>query len=71
MNPYGLGEEGSAVGRRRSCFGHTGHGGLLGFADLDHELAVSFVRNRLRDPSGVDTVRLLMEAVRRCLRVED
>lgn len=68
---YGLGEEGSAMGRRRTCFGHGGHGGSLGFADLDHGLAVGFVRNRLRDPSGVDTVRLLVDTVRRCLRAED
>lgn len=68
---YGLGEEGSAMGRHKTCFGHGGHGGSLGFADLDHGLAVGFVRNRLRDPSGVDTVRLLVETVRRCLRAED
>lgn len=68
---YGLGEEGSVMGRRKTCFGHAGYGGSLGFADLDHGLAVGFARNRLRDPSGVDTARLLVETVRRCLRVED
>lgn len=68
---YGLGGEGSVMGHRETCFGHGGHGGSLGFVDLDHELAVGFVRNRLRDPSGVDTVRLLVEAVRRCLRAQD
>ena len=68
---YGLGEEGAAMGTRPTCFGHGGFGGSLGFADLDHGLAVGFVRNRLRDPSEVDTVRLLVETVRRCLRAED
>ena len=68
---YGLGEEGAAMGRRQTCFGHAGHGGALGFADLDHGLAVGFVRNRLRDPSGVDTTRLLVETVRRCLGAVD
>jgi CubicO group peptidase (beta-lactamase class C family) len=64
---YGLGEEGSAMGRRQTCFGHGGYGGSLGFADLDHGLAVGFARNRLRDPSDIDTVRLVVETVRRCL----
>jgi CubicO group peptidase (beta-lactamase class C family) len=68
---YGLGEPGAAMGSRPACFGHGGHGGLLGFADRDHRLAVGFVRNRLRDPSGVDTVRLLLEIVRRGLNAED
>jgi CubicO group peptidase (beta-lactamase class C family) len=61
---YGLGEEGSSMGTRPTCFGHGGFGGSLGFADLDQGLAVGFARNRLRDPSGVDTVRLLVETVR-------
>lgn len=64
---YGLGEEGAGMGSRRTCFGHGGHGGSLGFADVGCGLAVGFVRNRLRDPSGVDTVRLMVETVRRCL----
>ncbi|MFA6961540.1 MAG: serine hydrolase domain-containing protein [Opitutaceae bacterium] len=68
---YGLGEEGAVIGRRKTCFGHGGHGGSQGFADLDHGLAVAFVRNRLRDPSGVDTVRLLVETVRRELGAAD
>ncbi|MFA6289880.1 MAG: serine hydrolase domain-containing protein [Opitutaceae bacterium] len=68
---YGLGEEGSSMGRRRTCFGHGGHGGSLGFADPKNRLAVAVVRNRLRDPSGVDTVRLMVDTVRRCLRAED
>ncbi|MDF3058794.1 MAG: class beta-lactamase-related serine hydrolase [Rariglobus sp.] len=67
---YGLGDEGSVMGRRRTCFGHGGHGGSIGFTDLDHGLAVGFARNRLRDPSGADTARLLVETVRRCLRAE-
>jgi CubicO group peptidase (beta-lactamase class C family) len=68
---YGLGEDGAAMGTRQTCFGHGGFGGSLGFADLDYGLAVGFVRNRLRDPSGVDTVRLLVETVRRCLQAKD
>jgi len=68
---YGLGGEGVAMGRRQTCFGHGGHGGALGFADLDHGLAVGFARNRLRDPSGVDTARLLVETVRRGLGIGD
>jgi CubicO group peptidase (beta-lactamase class C family) len=66
---YGLGEAGAAMGTRPTCFGHGGFGGSLGFADLDHGLAVGFARNRLRDPSGVDTVRLLVDTVRRGLRI--
>lgn len=68
---YGLGEQGAVMGRRRTCFGHGGHGGSVGFADPDHGLAVGFVRNRLRDPSGVDTARLLVETVRAGLRLAD
>lgn len=68
---YGLGEPGAAMGSRETCFGHGGHGGSLGFADLDHGLAVAFVRNRLRDPSGVDTVRLLVDCVRKDLGARD
>lgn len=68
---YGLGEDGSVMGSRKTCFGHGGFGGSLGFADLDYGLAVGFARNRLRDPSGVDTVRLLVETVRRCLQIPD
>lgn len=68
---YGLGEAGAAMGTRPTCFGHGGYGGSLGFADLDYGLAVGFARNRLRDPSGVDTVRLLVDTVRRCLRAAD
>ncbi|CAM3059528.1 serine hydrolase domain-containing protein [Rariglobus hedericola] len=64
---YGLGGVGSVMGDRPVCFGHGGHGGTVGFADLDHGLAVGFARNRLRDPSGVNTARLLMECVRRHL----
>jgi len=64
---YGLGEAGAAMGSRTTCFGHGGFGGSLGFADLDYGLAVGFARNRLRDPSGVDTVRLLVETVRGAL----
>ena len=68
---YGLGEADAAMGTRLTCFGHAGFGGSLGFADLDHGLAVGFARNRLRDPSGVDTARLLVETVRRCLGTKD
>ena len=68
---YGLGEADAAMGTRPTCFGHAGFGGALGFADLDHGLAVGFVRNRLRDQSGVDTARLLVETVRRCLGAKD
>jgi CubicO group peptidase (beta-lactamase class C family) len=68
---YALGEPGAAMGARPTCFGHDGYGGSMGFADLDHGLALGFLRNRLRDPSGVDTARLLVETVRRGLGTED
>ena len=66
---YGLGEEGSVMGNRKTCFGHGGHGGSLGFADPENGLALAFARNRLRDPSGTDTVRLLADCVREGLRI--
>lgn len=68
---YGLGEEGSVMGHRTTCFGHGGHGGSLGFADLEHGLALAFARNRLRDPSGTDTVRLLADCVRGGLHINN
>jgi len=67
---FGLGGEDSVMGRRTTCFGHGGFGGSLGFGDLDNRLAVGFVRNRLRDPSGVDTARLVVETVRRGLGID-
>ena len=64
---YGLGSDESPMGRRKTCFGHAGHGGSQGFADPENRLAVAVVRNRLRDPSGVDTPRLAVDAVRAAL----
>lgn len=68
---YGLGGEGSVMGGRKTCFGHGGHGGSLGFADLDHGLALAFARSRLRDPAGTDTARLLADCVRGGLHIND
>ncbi len=68
---YGLGAEGSVMGSRKTCFGHAGHGASLGFADLDYGLALAFTRNRLRDPAGTDTVRLLADCVRKGLHIRD
>lgn len=66
---YGLGGEGAVIGLRATCFGHGGHGGSQGFADPENRLAVAFLRNRLRDPSGTDTVRLVVDAVRQTLGI--
>jgi len=59
------------MGGRKTCFGHGGHGGSLGFADLDHGLALAFARSRLRDPAGTDTARLLADCVRGGLHIND
>ena len=68
---YGLGQEGSVMGSRKTCFGTGGHGGSLGFADPDHGLALGFARNRLRDPAGTETARLLADCVREGLRIKN
>lgn len=43
---YHIGSPGSLLGASASAFGHGGHGGSVGFADLDHGLAVGYVNNR-------------------------
>ncbi|MEU1099528.1 serine hydrolase domain-containing protein [Streptomyces tibetensis] len=50
-----------------SCFGHTGRGGSLGFADSENGVAFGYVMNNII--GGADDVRaaLLVEAVRRSL----
>ncbi|GAA3974033.1 hypothetical protein GCM10022384_25660 [Streptomyces marokkonensis] len=54
----------------RDClvhFGHTGRGGSLGFADLEHGITFEYVTNHIM--SGSDDVRAasLTEAVRKAL----
>ncbi|MFF3613095.1 serine hydrolase domain-containing protein [Streptomyces sp. NPDC002580] len=51
----------------QSAFGHTGRGGSLGFADLEHGIAFGYVMNNII--GGVDDVRAasLVAAVRRSL----
>lgn len=66
---YGLGSDDSPMGRRKACFGHAGHGGSIGFADPENRLAVAVVRNRLRDPDGVDTPRRVADVVREALGI--
>ncbi|WP_329265400.1 beta-lactamase family protein [Streptomyces sp. NBC_01478] len=50
-----------------SAFGHTGRGGSLGFADLEHGIAFGYVMNNII--GGADDVRAasLVDAVRRSL----
>ena len=50
-----------------SSFGHTGRGGSLGFADLEHGVAFGYVMNNII--GGADDIRAhwLVEAVRRSL----
>ncbi|MFF7172248.1 serine hydrolase domain-containing protein [Streptomyces pseudovenezuelae] len=50
-----------------SSFGHTGRGGSLGFADLEHGVAFGYVMNNII--GGADDMRAhwLVEAVRRSL----
>ncbi|MGI5436772.1 serine hydrolase domain-containing protein [Streptomyces shenzhenensis] len=50
-----------------SSFGHTGRGGSLGFADLEHGIAFGYAMNNII--GGADDVRasLLVDAVRRSL----
>ncbi len=49
MLGYGAHGEPPQRGQEVTCFGHGGHGGSNGFADLDLGLAVGYTRNRLDD----------------------
>jgi len=67
---YVLGEPGSAQTARRSAFGHTGHGGSIGFADPDHGLTFAITKNHLRlEASGV--AQEAASTVRRALGIPD
>ncbi|MBW7460891.1 beta-lactamase family protein, partial [Paenibacillus sepulcri] len=37
----------TAMGSRQSAFGHTGNGGMIGFADPEHNLAIAILKNRM------------------------
>ncbi|MFI1014250.1 serine hydrolase domain-containing protein [Streptomyces sp. NPDC020965] len=49
------------------AFGHTGRGGSLGFADLDHGIAFGYVMNHIIGGSDDARATTLVEAVRKSL----
>jgi CubicO group peptidase (beta-lactamase class C family) len=44
---YFLGMADSAMSERPTAFGHSGHGGTIGFADPEYRFALAYVKNRL------------------------
>ena len=69
---YGLGGPESAVGPRRSAFGHGGYGGAHGFADPEYGLAVGLTKNRLTlNPPHDNTTWRIAHAIREALGIPD
>ena len=53
---YQLGMGVGEMGKSPDAFGHNGHGGSTGFADLRHRIAVGVVRNRFADEPTVPRI---------------
>lgn len=52
------------LGRGDRCFGHSGAGGSIGFADPDYGLGFGYITNRLGSRTWMDRrARTLIEAV--------
>ncbi len=66
---YKLGEPLSPIGETPTAFGHTGHGGSVGFADPEHHLAFALTKNRLmiHAERGIGTAHDVAYALRACL----
>lgn len=67
---YFLGRPTSPMGERVSVFGHSGHGGSVGFADPDYGFAFALLKNRLVfPPPGEGTVNKVADAARAALGI--
>lgn len=68
-----LGNPASAMGRRRTAFGHRGAGGSIGFADPEYRFAFALTKNRLvwTDEPGQSTAEKVAREVRGALGIPE
>lgn len=68
-----LGNPASAMGRRRTAFGHRGAGGSIGFADPEHRFAFALTKNRLvwTDEPAQSTAERVAREVRSALSIPE
>jgi len=67
---YFLGRPTSPMGERATVFGHSGHGGSIGFADPEYGFAFALTKNRLVIPApGEGTVNKVADAARAALGI--
>lgn len=69
---YHLGETGSAMSQRQSCFGHSGAGGSYGFADPEYGLSFGICKTRLVNAApGADAATVIASAIRQTLGIPE
>ena len=67
---YFLGRPTSPMGERVTAFGHSGHGGSIGFADPDSGFTFALMKNRLVfPPPGEGTANKVADAARAALGI--
>ena len=67
---YFLGRPTSPMGERAAVFGHSGHGGSIGFADPDDGFAFALMKNRLVFPTpGEGIANKVADAARAALGI--
>lgn len=65
------GDADNAFGLRTEVFGHTGAGGLIGFADPTYNLAIAVFKNRCTYRMGDDSDCKIAHVIREALRIPD
>jgi CubicO group peptidase (beta-lactamase class C family) len=69
---YHLGETGSVMSERRSCFGHAGAGGSYGFADPEYGLSFGICKTRMVDAApGTGAAMVIACAIRETLGIPE
>jgi CubicO group peptidase (beta-lactamase class C family) len=69
---FSLGGPSSAMGNRRTAFGHAGTGGAIGFADPDFHFALGLTKNRLvSSPPGEGSAITVARAIRHALGIPE